>query len=425
MPELILHYIWQRKAFLAFSQSTTDGRVVEVIDTGIHNSDSGPDFFNAKLRIGGILWVGNIEIHVLSSDWYRHGHDRDSAYDSVILHVVRKVDKEVVNSRGEVVPQCELAYPHDEKVLEQILLDRLSLCYDRLYADNSLLTDDWRCTLLYDRMKRKSDAINQLLALNSNNWEEAFYITLAHNFGFHTNGLPFELLAKSLPLSYILKHQDNLFQLEALLFGQSGLLTKEKATDDYSFSLLREYEFLKKKFSLTPIEGSLWKMLRMRPQNFPHLRIAQFATLLHQSEFLFSKVMEIGELKSLRTLFRITPSDYWLSHYRFATPATAYNPSLGQSASDLLIINSVVPYKYAYNSYRNNISGKDSAFALLNSIPAEKNNIINRWRLLGFSIKTAADSQTFIHLYQNYCLPHRCMNCDIGYQIFTVNPHKI
>ncbi len=421
MPELLLHYIWQRKAFLAFSQQTTDGRRVEVVDTGIHNSDAGPDFFNAKLMIDGVMWVGNVEIHLLSSDWYRHGHDKDSAYDSIVLHVVKKADREVFNSKGKHIPQCVLQYPHDEEQLERLLIDRLAYCSDRLYEDTSLFTDDWRHALLIDRMSKKTNAIEQLLSLTRHNWEEAFYITLAHNFGFHTNGLPFELLAKSLPLAYILKHRDNLFQIEALLFGQSGLLTEETATDDYTKSLLKEYSFLRKKFTLTPIDGSMWKMLRMRPQNFPHLRIAQFAALLHQSEFLFSRVIEENDLNQLRQLFAVSPSDYWKNHYRFASQSPSNEASMGKSAIDILLINSVVPYKFAYSKSRNNVQGQNSAFALLDTIPAEKNNIVARWKLLGFKIKTASESQLFIHLYQNYCLLNRCMNCDIGWQIFTVN----
>lgn len=424
MPELLLHYIWQRKAFLAFPQTTTDGRRVEVIDSGVHNSDSGPDFLNAKIRIGGVVWVGNVEIHILASDWYRHHHDTDSAYDNIILHVCRRSDKQAVNSKGQVLAQCELQYSLDEQQLERLLIDRLSLCSDRLAIDQSLFSEDWRHKLIADRMQRKAEAIGRLLQRTHGNWEEAFYQTLAHNFGFHTNGLPFELLAQSLPLSFLLKHRDNLFQMEAMLFGQSGLLNEKTATDEYSLALLREYSFLKAKFSLTPLEGSMWRMARMRPASFPHLRIAQAAALLHRAEFLFSQIIEETDLQKLRNMLRVTPSEYWRTHYRFGLESPAYASKLGESAADLLIINTVVPYKYAYSKSVNSQYGQSEAFVLLDSIPAEKNNIISRWRMLGFNIKSATDSQTFIHLYQNYCLQNRCFSCDIGWQIFTVNPHK-
>ena len=424
MPEILLHYIWQRKAFLAFPQMTTDGRRVEVIDAGVHNTDAGPDFTNAKIRIDGVVWVGNVEIHILASDWYRHHHDTDPKYDNLILHVCRRADRQVFNSKGQPLPQCELQYPHAEEQLEQLLIDRFSLCSDRLAESQDLCTADWRHQLLCDRMSKKTDAIGELLKRTANNWEEAFYITLAHNFGFHNNGVPFELLAKSLPLAYINKHRDNLFQLEAMLFGQSGLLTPHTATDSYAQSLLEEYGFLQKKFGLKPIDGSMWKLLRMRPQNFPHRRIAQFAALLNQTEFLFSHLMEEQDVDVLRELFLCEPSPYWQTHYRFGAQSPKMNPVLGKPTIDLLLINTVVPYKYAYSKSRNDTAGQTAAFDLLQRIPAEKNNIIDRWKMLGFRFANAADTQTFIHLYQNYCLLNRCYSCDIGWQIFTINPEE-
>ncbi len=420
MPELLLHYIWQQKAFLAFPQTTTDGTQVEVIDVGQHNLDAGPDFFNAKVRMDGILWSGNIEIHVLSSDWYRHNHHTDSAYDSIILHVVRKADRVVYNSKGELIPQCELKYPHNERILEQLLIDRLALCNEKIALNPSLVTPYWKEYLLRERLHKKEQAIQQLLSLSHNNWDEAFYITLAHNFGFHTNGLPFELLAKQTPLSCLLKHRDNLFQLEAILFGQSGLLNEQTAQDDYSLHLWQEYCFLQKKFSLQHLEPSLWKMLRMRPQNFPHVRIAQFAAIIHQSEHLFSHIINEEDTEAIRRLFQITASDYWTSHYSFAAPCPPAEKALGKSAIDILLINTVVPYKYAFAHSQDDSFTVDTPIQLLAKIPAENNYIVAQWKLLGMKVRNAADSQAFLHLYQNYCLTHRCVHCDVGYQIFTV-----
>ena len=419
MPELFLHYIWLREAFRGYRQFTTDGREVEVLDVGKHNMDAGPDFFNCKVRIGGMMWVGNVEIHVCASDWYRHGHEKDKAYNNVILHIVKRADKEVRNERGDLVPQCEIMYPDAEEQLAMLLQDRLALCNQRLLEDPSLLSEDWKQCLLLDRFRKKTGAVHELLSISQNNWEQAFYITLAHNFGFHTNGLPFELTAKQTPLSYLLKHRDSLFQLEAMLFGQSGLLNESTATDDYSGRLWREYLFLQKKFSLTPIEGSMWKMLRMRPQNFPHRRIAQFAALLHSSEFLLSQVLDRTGLDELRQCFRIEVSDYWRTHYRFGAECPPCEPMLGKSAIDVLIINSVVPYQYAYARERRNINKQENAFRLLDKIPAENNHIIAQWKMLGLKVKNATDSQAFIHLYQNYCIEKRCSQCDVGYQIFT------
>lgn len=421
MPELLLHYIWLQRVFDAFPQYTTDGKLIEVLNVGKHNLHAGPDFFNVQLRIDGMLWVGNVEIHISASDWKRHGHHLDPAYDNVILHVVKRSDKEVFNSKGERIPQCELVYPKVENQLERILVDRISLCNQRIAENPSLLQDDWKRFLLQERMSKKTDAIGQLLALSHNHWEEAFYVTLAHNFGFHTNGLPFEMMARQTPLAYLLKHRDNLFQIEAMLFGQAGLLAEQTATDSYTRSLLQEYRFLQTKFGLMPIEGSLWKMLRMRPTNFPHVRIAQFAALLHQSEALFSKAVDTDDLSLLRGLFAVRASDYWTTHYRFGAVCTEEEKRLGRSAVDVLIINSVVPYQYAYAKAQGQVDKQNAALDLLQRIPAESNSVVQQWKILGLTVRSAADSQTYLQLYQNYCLEHRCTACDVGYQIFTQN----
>jgi len=410
MPEYLLHYIWQRGLFLDLPQYTTDGRLIEVIDRGQHNTDAGPDFFAVTLRIGDMTLVGNVEMHVRASDWQRHGHHTDPAYDNVILHVVRQADRETYNSRGELLVQCELRYPEDINYLDAMMSDRTTLCAQRLLATPDLLTDDWRLTLLLDRMQKKQTAIAQLLQMTANAWDQAFYITLAHHFGFHTNGLPFELMAKHTPVACLQKHRSSLFQLEAILFGQSGLLTEATATDDYLRRLWKEYSFLQKKFTLTPIDGSLWKRLRMRPQNAPMVRIAQFAALLYRSEFLLSQVLQSTDLRQLRALFQIEVSDYWLDHC---------GGPLGKAAIDSLLINVVVPYQYAWGRTHMSTPMQESPFDLLRSLPAEKNHILDEWRLLGIRAKNAAESQALIHLHQEYCIRQRCLSCDIGYHIFT------
>lgn len=422
MPEILLHYIWMKRLFLVMEQFTTDGRRVEVINVGQHNTDSGPDFTNAVIRIDGVVWTGNVEIHVKSSDWYRHDHQSDTAYDNIILHVVKQVDKVVYNSRGEAIPQCCLRYPANAEYLEQMVRDRSSVCAQRLSENPSLLQPNWKHTLLMERLECKREAIGELLTATHGAWEQAFYVTLAHNFGFHTNGLPFELLARQLPLAYLGKHRDSLFQLEAMLFGVSGLLSAQTATDDYSRRLFTEYQFLAKKFSLSSIDASLWKTLRMRPQNFPHVRIAQFAALLHQSESLFAATMAEHDVSKLRDMFAVAPSAYWQTHYRLGSELNGASRSaaLGKSSIDILLINTVAPYQYAWAiSQRADCPG-DEALTLLQSIPAEKNHIVDQWKLLGMKIKNAADSQAYLHLYQEYCIRHRCPQCDIGLEIFTI-----
>jgi len=409
MPELLLQYIWMKGLFRSLPQFTTDGRPVEVISVGDHNFDQGPDIFGAVIRIGEMEWSGNVEIHVKSSDWYKHGHQHDKAYDNIILHVVRQADKNVYTTEGELITQCELRYPESSEYLAHLLKDRTSVCARELLGHPEMVREDWKSILLKDRMQKKAEAIEQLLTGTHNAWEQAFYITLAHNFGFHTNGLPFEMLAKQTPLVFLQKHRNSLFQLEAMLFGQSGLLTEGEVTNDYIQRLLNEYEFLRKKFSLQPIEGHLWKRMRMRPQNFPEVRIAQFAALLHSTESLFAQVLQENDLKKLREILTVSASDNW------------HNSTIGRSAVDVLIINSVVPYKYAWAKAHSQERKMQEAFELLRTIPAEKNHIIERWKMLGVQIDNAADSQTFIHLYQDYCIRHRCFNCDVGYQIFYVH----
>lgn len=396
MPEILLHYIWQRGLFKAFPQYTTDGRRIEVLSVGQHNTDAGPDFSNVHLLIHNDdsteEWVGNIEIHIASSDWFKHKHHTDSAYDRVILHVVRKADKEVFNTHGEPITQCELRYPDEQDYLTQLLADARLMdssfathrCGKFLLQDPKLLTDGWKQTMLLRRLDCKKQSIGRLLAITQNHWEQAFYISLAHYFGFHVNGIPFEQLAINTPLNYLLKHRNNLTQLQAILLGQSGLLSPEDA-------LYREYSFLRAKFALQPIDAALWKRGRIRPQNAPEVRIRQFAQLIYQSEFLFSKLMETTDLDALRSLFDVD--------------------GLGRESVDVLIINVVVPFMFARGR-------QQEAIGILRALPAEKNTIIRQWRELGQRVADASDSQALIHLYLTCCQSGQCLNCDVAYQIF-------
>lgn len=407
MLEVVLHYIWQRRYFVGFNQRTTDGRKIEIISVGEHNLDAGPDFFNAHIRIedtklGMVDWIGNVEIHIHSSDWYEHRHHLDKAYDNVILHVVNKADKEVYNTTGRQIVQCELQYPKNIDYLSLIFCDKSMQCYKELKANPLLLSRDWKTILLHDRLKRKEEAIYELLHHTQNDWETAFYITLAHNFGFHTNGIPFEMLAKQTPLKYLNKHRSNLFQLQALLLGQSGLLRPDASEEDAR--LQKEYLFLQSLYELEPLQAHLWKKAKMRPQSFPETRIRQFAALLYQKEFLFSKIMDTLNMDALIDAFTLRDTDQ----------------QIGKSSIELLLINSVIPYQYAYAHEYANSSKALEAMKLMDDIPAENNHIIRLWKQLGQRVSTASDSQALIHLYQNYCTIHRCTQCDIGYHIFAI-----
>ena len=414
MPEIVLHYIWEHWLWAGFEQQTTDGRKVEILSVGEHNRDAGPDYSHARIMIDGHEWVGNIEIHVCSSDWLRHHHHVDKAYNNVILHVVRTADKPIYNARGDLVPQCELQYPSDKDYLSALFdsaqkmdsaMSRIG-CAEQLVRDPELISKGWRKSLLRKRLECKRASIERLLEITKSSWEHALYISLARNFGFHTNSLPFEQLAINTPLSYLQKHRNNLFQLTALLMGQAGLLTGERVNglmDERS--LMKEYDFLRTKFGLTPLDGSIWKHARMRPQNSPELRIRQFAQLLYQSESLLSKILDTDDLKELEVFFTVD--------------------KMGKSSIDILLINTVLPYKYAYALYKNNAVKAESVMALMEHIPAENNTIIRQWKVLGQQINNAADTQALLHLYQNYCQHHECINCEVGYQIFQDRQLKL
>ena len=403
MPEILLHYIWEHCLWAGFEQQTTDGRRIEILSVGEHNRDAGPDYSHARIRIDGREWIGNVEIHVCSSDWLRHKHHLDNAYDTVILHVVRTADKPVYNSRGELIPQCELQYPSNKDYLTELFQTAQQMdsaqarigCAEQLLREPALLTEGWKKTLLRKRFECKRASIERLLTITKGSWEHALYISLARNFGFHTNSVPFEELAINTPLAYLQKHRNNLFQLTALLMGQAGLIADDEA-------MAKEYDFLRTKFGLTPLDASVWKNARLRPQNSPELRIRQFAQLLYQSEALLSKILDTDDLKALVALFDVE--------------------HMGKSSIDILLINTVLPYKYAYALHRNDTVQAEHALMLMDRIAPENNTIIRQWRVLGQQVTSAADTQALLHLYQNYCQHHECINCEVGYKIFKQNP---
>lgn len=422
MPEIVLHYIWERRLWAGYAQQTTDGQPVEILSVGVHNCDAGPDYSHARIRIGDREWVGNIELHVQSSDWLRHKHQLNKAYDTVILHVVRTADEPVYNSRGELIPQCELQYPGDRDYLSGLISaaqemdsarQRIS-CADRLISEPGLLTDGWRKTLLRNRLDCKTASIERLLDITKNSWEHALYISLARNFGFHTNSVPFEQLAINTPLSYLQKHRNSLFQLTALLLGQAGLLETGSMdpNDEERHRLAKEYAFLRVKFGLTPLDASIWKQARMRPQNSPEVRIRQFAKLMHQSEAMLSKILDAQELKQMEQLFMLQPQS---EESRVNTV-----PPIGKSSIDILLINTVLPYKYAYARRHHQPQQAEQIMEVMEHIAPENNTIIRQWRVLGQQVLNAADTQALLHLYQNYCQHQECIHCEVGGKVFEL-----
>ena len=423
MKEEFLYYIWQQKLFMTLPQITTDGLPVEVIDVGRRNVLSGPDFFNAKLRIGNTVWAGNVEMHCKSSDWYKHGHQEDAAYDNVILHVVMVNDMSISRRDGQKLTQMVLQWPAwlNENYHSLCCSKEQLPCMKRLHQIPSIFFADWLNGLVVERLQQKHTFITQQLEQNVHNWEETFYWVIARNFGFHTNSLPFEWTARSLPLMCIAKHKNNLLQIEAMLFGQAGLLPTEPE-DEYSARLLQEYQFLQNKFQLTPIKEGVWKMGGVRPGNSPYIRLAQLASLLHNSSKLFSKILETEHLHELYRLFEVQPSDYWQTHTRFAQANKMTRKTLGKSSITILVINTVIPMLFAYGKQQNNEHLCERALDFLQQLPSEQNTIIQQWEQAGIHSKNAFESQALLQLWHCYCDEKKCLRCRIGHKILTCSP---
>jgi hypothetical protein len=420
--ESLLHYVWKHRLFDEASLRTTDGRPFEVIDTGMSNTNAGPDFFNAKIRIDDKLWVGNVEIHQLASDWYRHRHETDKAYDSVILHVSATVDREpVCDSSGRAIPQWQMAIPASVSENYRYLLesDAAVPCLSRIGEIPEIYLTDWKSALLTERLERKANDIFRLLAEKEDDWNEALYITLARNFGFGVNNDAFELLARSLPLKIIHKHSSSLFQVEALLLGQAGLLDNDVSIDNYYGSLRNEYMFLREKYSLKPLESHLFKSLRIRPNNFPHVKLAQLAGLICRSQGMFAELTEIDDDRRIRRFFLSDVSDYWRTHYRFGVASPGKDKRLGMSALLILLINVAAPIYFAFGKRKGSSEFIDKALRLLESIGPENNYVVNPFIRAGIHAINSADTQAIIQLKREYCEKKKCIFCRIGHKLLA------
>lgn len=418
--EQLLHYVWKHKIFPLKELLTTDGQQLEIIDPGLHNRNAGPDFFNAKIKLDGVLWVGNIEIHTASSDWTKHKHHLDQAYDSVILHVATQIDTDVYRSNGQKIPQLQLTCPQSikENYQELLAIDHYPPCFRLIPSLSTFMLHSWMSALQTERFEQKARQITERLTLCNQNWEDAFFITLARNFGFGINGDTFENWAKHIPLRAVDKHRDNLFQIEAIFFGQAGLLATNEG-DEYYNELKKEYNYLAYKFDLTPMDAHHWRFLRLRPNNFPHIRIAQLACLYHRSYGLFSELMEKNTLKEIRDLLRGGTSIYWLTHYIFNEKSSARPKTLSDSSIDLIIINTVVSFLYAYGLHKANEPLCQRATRFLEELKAENNYIVRMWAECGLKAEHAGDSQALIQLKKEYCDPKKCLYCRIGFEYLT------
>lgn len=416
--EEILHYVWKYRLFQS-DLKTTDGSPVEVIDVGLHNTNEGPDFFNAKIKIGDKLWAGNIEIHKTSGDWVKHKHHTNKSYNSVILHVVEKATSEVLNELGQKVVQCEISYPQSiEENYEFLIHSTADIpCGNYISSMPPIHLNSWMNSLLVERMERKTNHLQDLLSRFNNSWEDVFYVLLSRNFGFGLNSDSFERLALSLPLKYIQKQGDNLIQIEALLFGQSGMLDALNVDDDYFNLLKREYEFLRNKYELKPLESYIFKNLRARPTAFPQIRIAQLAALLHSSHGLFSKIVSCDDLGRMRLMFHVNASEYWQTHYAIGVSSERKSKYLGDASLDIILINTVIPTLFIYGKSINSETHCERAFQFLEMLKPERNSITKQFAKQKMPLNNAGDSQAMIQLKREYCELRKCLFCRIGHSL--------
>ncbi|MEM9823929.1 MAG: DUF2851 family protein [Bacteroidota bacterium] len=417
IKEDFLHFVWRRKKFNFHNLRSTQGEAIQIISFGEHNHDAGPDFTNARIKIRDTLWAGNVEIHRKSSEWHQHGHHKNKAYDNVILHVVLEEDTVVHRASGERIPCIELRQLIPTKLAARYLYlqhnESRIPCQSQLHRVPSIVRETWLDRLMVERLEQKVLAIEQSLQQNQYNWEESFYHFLARNFGVKVNAIPFELLARSLPLSILRKHKNQLFQIEALLFGQAGLLNQD-FEESYPKKLKKEYLFLQQKYRLKNGLKESWKYLRLRPANFPTVRIAQFAQLIFQSNHLFSKALAIQNEKEIHHMFDLKVGPYWSNHYVFDKASIKKKKSLGSPTIRLIIINTICPFLFYYGQYTGNEIYQEKALDLLEQLPPEKNKIIQQWENLGLNPVSAHQSQALLQLKNEYCNPRKCLNCAIG-----------
>lgn len=425
--EELLHYCWKHRLFPLGDMETTGHKTVEVIDPGLHNTNAGPDFFNAKVKIDGTVWVGNVEIHDKASDWFAHGHDRDAHYDNVILHVAGVIDAEARTHSGQLPPQMQLSVPAavSKQYRELLTIDRYPPCYAIIPSLSRLTVHSWMSALQTERLEQKTAAIKARVADCNGDWEAAYFVTLARNYGFGINGEAFEAWARSVPLSAVAHHRDDLFQTEAIFMGQAGLLEpeaipsrhrEEALRDPYFIRLSGEYAYLRHKFGLKPIDYRLWRFLRLRPANFPHIRIAQLANLYYHRQAGLSSLVECETAEQMRQLLKSAVTPYWRTHYGFGTPSAKSEKSLSAASLNLLMINTAIPMLFAYGRHLLNEALCDRAFDFLEQLKAENNHIVRMWQECGMPVENAGDSQALIQLKAQYCDRKDCLRCRIGYE---------
>lgn len=420
IKEDFLHYLWKTKKIPLSALKTQEGEDIDILDFGTYNKDAGPDFFNAKVKIGKTVWAGNIEMHVLTSDWKKHQHFQDKSYDNVVLHVVFEDD--VVHKdqlKNANVPTLALKGKIPKYLLDNyvdlIQSKNVILCRNLIQNVDLDKISLWKYALVAERLQIKSQAIKTIFEASNYDWEETFYIVLAKYFGSKVNVLPFESLAKNLPYNIIQKNLDQEKTIEALIFGQAGMLEKDTG-DDYYKLLQNEYRFQQKKYNLTALKEVIWKFSKLRPSNFPTIRLAQFVYLLRNPKASFNQIKE-ANYKEIRQVFFSKTSEYWSNHYQFNTPSSYKIKNTGSDFVDILLINVVAPMLYFYGVYQNQQKYVDKAIEVLENTSPETNNVTKLWKEMNILAHSSFDSQALIQLKNNYCDPHYCLSCKIGHEI--------
>lgn len=426
MKEEFLHYLWKYGLYDKESLADSEGNQITIVSPGLYNHDSGPDFFDARIMIAGTLWAGNVEIHILASHFNLHCHQNDPAYNNVILHAVAINDATVINSAGNELLTVELKF---DKALyeryENLVNNPCTIaCQDHAGRMDPVLVRQWLSALAVERLGRKSEAIMEIARETGNDWEEVFYRMICRYFGFRVNSEPFEMLARALPFKIIRKHSDNIFTIEALLYGAAGMLDegmfREAINDRYYVDLIREFRVFSSKYSIKPLHGFIWKFGRLRPVNFPTLRISQLAHMLSVSGGLFSRVIEQEDHEELKKLFEVPASEYWEDHFIFGKKALNITRRTGSQATDILLINAIIPVMFVYGKSRGRQDIIDRAVSFLECMAPEENIIINEWKAAGIEAGSAFHSQALLQLRNEYCRKRRCLDCRIGGRLVSM-----
>jgi len=422
IKEDFLHYLWKFKLFSTNELQTTQRESVVIKNSGEHNFNSGSDFFNAKLKIGNQLWAGNVEIHIKSSDWYVHGHEKDSNYDNTILHVVWQHDVDVHRKDNSVIPTLVLENYVPKDLLNNYqqlfsIQNKWINCENDIGEVDKFILSHWLERLYIERLEEKSEPIESLLFNSKNDWEAVLFKMLAKNFGLKVNGDAFFNLANQLDYSTVRKERGNLNTIEALLFGQANLLNDD-IQNQYYINLQRAYNFLKTKYTLVNNTTTSFQFFRLRPNNFPTIRIAQLAALLNKQESLFSKIMAVTDIKAYYKLFDISVSSFWRTQYSFTSQSTMCNKKLTKPFIDLLLINTIIPLKFLYLKSIDKLN-VTAIIDTISNLKPEKNSIVEKFGHLGITFNSALETQAILQLKNNYCSKQKCLECVVGKNLIS------